>query len=154
MIMKRFLICILFGGLFLNGHAVTLVVERIQAKPVKQEFVRSIIFSPNQTLHCTLYGGDIENMDSVRTILFEDIYTAVENVPTVSTVKVYPNPTASALIIDGATGSGIMNIYSLNGTLIHSQAMHEGTNTINVSNLLDGLYILKLPNESFKFTKK
>ena len=58
------------------------------------------------------------------------------------------------LVIEGATGNGTMDVSSINGTLLLSEPIQEGVNTIQVSNLAKGLYILKLPNDTFKFTKQ
>lgn len=154
--MKRLLISLFFSCMFLSSQAVTIVVERLAGNTERLEQVRSIVFSPNK-ISSNLFGGGTVTVDSVRTLVFGDIFdisTSVENTPTSSTMRVYPNPTASMLVVEGAKGSGTMDIYSLNGTLLFSQPMQEGTNTIQVSNLANGLYILKLPNDTFKFTKQ
>ena len=152
--MKRLLISLFFSCIFLSSQAVTIVVERLAGNTERLEQVRSIVFSPNK-ISSNLFGGGTVTIDNVRTLVFgDDIFTSVENTPTSSTMRVYPNPTASMLVVEGAKGSGTMDIYSLNGTLLFSQPMQEGTNTIQVSNLANGLYILKLPNDTFKFTKQ
>ena len=139
--------------LFLSSQAVTIVVERLTGTVEKCEQVRSIVFSPNK-ITCTLYGNTTTTIDNVRTLTFGDVFTAIENTPATSTIRVYPNPTASMLVIEGATGNGTMDVYSINGTLLLSEPIQEGVNTIQVSNLAKGLYILKLPNDTFKFTKQ
>lgn len=151
--MKRLLISLFLSCLFLNSQAVTIVVERLTGTVEKCEQVRSIVFSPNK-ITCTLYGNTITTIDNVRTLTFGDVFTAIENTPATSTIRVYPNPTASMLVIEGATGNGTMDVYSINGTLLLSEPIQEGVNTIQVSNLAKGLYILKLPNDTFKFTKQ
>lgn len=151
--MKRLLISLFLSCLFLSSQAVTIVVERLTGTVEKCEQVRSIVFSPNK-ITCTLYGNTTTTIDNVRTLTFGDVFTAIENTPSTSTIRVYPNPTASMLVIEGATGNGTMDVYSINGTLLLSEPIQEGVNTIQVSNLAKGLYILKLPNDTFKFTKQ
>lgn len=151
--MKRLLISLFLSCLFLSSQAVTIVVERLTGTVEKCEQVRSIVFSPNK-ITCTLYGNNTTTIDNVRTLTFGDVFTAIENTPATSTIRVYPNPTASMLVIEGATGNGTMDVYSINGTLLLSEPIQEGVNTIQVSNLAKGLYILKLPNDTFKFTKQ
>lgn len=152
--MKRLLISLFLSCLFLSSQAVTIVVERLTGTVEKCEQVRSIVFSPNK-ITCTLYGNTTTTIDSVRTLTFGDVvFTAIENTPATSTLRVYPNPTASMLVIEGATGNGTMDVYNINGTLLLSEPIQEGVNTIQVSNLAKGLYILKLPNDTFKFTKQ
>lgn len=151
--MKRLLISLFLSCLFLSSQAITIVVERLTGTVEKCEQVRSIVFSPNK-ITCTLYGNTTTTIDNVRTLTFGDVFTAIENTPATSTMRVYPNPTASMLVIEGATGNGTMDVYSINGTLLLSEPIQEGVNTIQVSNLAKGLYILKLPNDTFKFTKQ
>lgn len=151
--MKRLLISLFLSCLFLSSQAVTIVVERLTGTVEKCEQVRSIVFSPNK-ITCTLYGNTTTTIDNVRTLTFGDVFTAIENTPATSTLRVYPNPTASMLVIEGATGNGTMDVYNINGTLLLSEPIQEGVNTIQVSNLAKGLYILKLPNDTFKFTKQ
>lgn len=151
--MKRLLISLFSSCLFLSSQAVTIVVERLTGTVEKCEQVRSIVFSPNK-ITCTLYGNTTTTIDNVRTLTFGDVFTAIENTPATSTIRVYPNPTASMLVVEGATGNGTMDVYSINGTLLLSEPIQEGVNTIQVSNLAKGLYILKLPNDTFKFTKQ
>lgn len=152
--MKRLLTSLFLSCLFLSSQAVTIVVERLTGTVEKCEQVRSIVFSPNK-ITCTLYGNTTTTIDNVRTLTFWDVFTtAIENTPATSTMRVYPNPTASMLVIEGATGNGTMDVYSINGTLLLSEPIQEGVNTIQVSNLAKGLYILKLPNDTFKFTKQ
>lgn len=158
LLLLSFLVCVLSVAMaqdahfyLKNGVRITMPLEEVDSitylKPV-----RSIVFSPNK-ITCTLYGNT--TIDNVRTLTFWDVvFTAIENTPATSTIRVYPNPTASMLVIEGATGNGTMDVYNINGTLLLSEPIQEGVNTIQVSNLAKGLYILKLPNDTFKFTKQ
>ena len=92
-------------------------------------------------------------VDNVRTITFDDIDTAVDNVVSQSSINVYPNPTADMLIVEGVTAKEAIHIYSLNGNQVLSVTPQEGVNTINVSGLPNGVYLLKYANESFKLIK-
>jgi hypothetical protein len=67
---------------------------------------------------------------------------------------VYPNPTADMLIVEGVTAKEAIHIYSLNGNQVLSVTTQEGVNTINVSGLPNGVYLLKYANESFKLIKE
>jgi hypothetical protein len=58
------------------------------------------------------------------------------------------------LIIDGAAAEQEIAIYSLNGSKVLSAQSQEGTNTIQVSELPNGVYLLLLSNETFKLIKE
>lgn len=80
-------------------------------------------------------------------------YSAVASVNalTKSNISIYPNPTTEQLNITGYTGQA--SIYATNGTLIQSVYV-DGTTTINVSDLNEGLYLLVTESGSVKFLKK
>jgi hypothetical protein len=76
---------------------------------------------------------------------FEPTILAVKTL-TQSSFRVYPNPASDYITIDGVTGSSGMpasvSLYNITGKLVLSTTLRE--NTVNVSNLPDGLYILKV----------
>ena len=152
--MKRLIICIFFCGLFVASNAVTLVVERLNGAAVTTDPVRSLVLSSGNTVQCNLINGQSTQLDQVRTILFKGKSTAVDNVVSTTSVHVYPNPTADALVIEGVEKQCKLNIYSVNGSIVLSEFVEQGTNNINVSNLPKGVYLLELPNESFKLIKQ
>ena len=75
-------------------------------------------------------------------------------------LNIAPNPTVSSLSLSyeaQTTENSLMNIYDFNGRLILSQAINltNGSNNarIDVSNLLSGIYIVKINNEVQRFVK-
>ncbi len=94
-----------------------------------------------------IYGVVIDNR---RTSLF----TAIQSPETGTSLSVYPNPTGEVLLVDGAVEDSHMSIYSLSGNLVLTQTAVHGTNKIDVTTLPNGLYILRLGSETFKFTKQ
>lgn len=71
-------------------------------------------------------------------------------------VNVYPNPTTNYLIIDSEFEINRMEIYTLQGQKV---ASHNNQNKINVSSLSNGMYFLKVTNnsnrrQSIRFIKK
>lgn len=153
--MKRVLILLFLCGLFLNMQAVNITVIRLTGDAKEVQQVNAIQFLPGQTIKCQLSNGESTEVTGVRKISFENNdFTAVEDVLTPSTIRVYPNPTADMLIIDGVTAKQEIAIYSLNGAKVLSSQSQEGTNTIQVSDLPNGVYLLKLANETFKLIKE
>ena len=153
--MKRVLILLFLCGLFLNMQAVNITVIRLTGDAKEVQQVNAIQFLPGQTIKCQLSNGESTEVTGVRKISFENNnFTAVEDVLTPSTICVYPNPTADMLIIDGVTAQQEIAIYSLNGSKVLSTQSQEGTNTLHVSDLPNGVYLLKLANETFKLIKE
>mgnify|MGYP003293293033 FL=1 len=153
--MKRVLILLFLCGLFLNMQAVNITVIRLTGDAKEVQQVNAIQFLPGQTIKCQLSNGESTEVTGVRKISFENNnFTAVEDVVTPSTIRVYPNPTADMLIIDGVTAQQEIAIYSLNGAKVLSSQSQEGTNTIHVSDLPNGVYLLHLSGETFKLIKE
>lgn len=153
--MKRVLILLFLCGLFLNIQAVNITVIRLTGDAKEVQQVNAIQFLPGQTIQCQLSNGESTELTGVRKISFENNdFTAIEDVTTPSTIHIYPNPTADMLIIDGVTAKQEITIYSLNGSKVLSTQSQEGTNTIQVSELPNGVYLLRLSNETFKLIKE
>ena len=153
--MKRVLILLFLCGLFLNMQAVNITVIRLTGDAKEVQQVSAIQFLPGQTIKCQLSNGESTELTGVRKISFENNdFTAIEDVITPSTIHIYPNPTADMLIIDGVTAKQEIAIYSLNGSKVLSTQSQEGTNTIQVSELPNGVYLLRLSNETFKLIKE
>ena len=153
--MKRLFVVLFLSGLFMHMQAVNITVVRVTNEIKEVESVSSMRFLPGQTIQITLANGESTEVTGVRKISFENNdFTAVEDVLTPSTIRVYPNPTADMLIIDGVTAKQEIAIYSLNGAKVLSSQSQEGTNTLHVSDLPNGVYLLKLANETFKLIKE
>ena len=153
--MKRVLILLFLSGLFMHMQAVNITIVRVTNEITEVETVSSMRFLPGQTIQFTLASGESTEVTGVRKISFENNnFTAIEDVTTPSTIRVYPNPTADMLIIDGVKAKQEIAIYSLNGAKVLSTQSQEGTNTLHVSDLPNGVYLLKLANETFKLIKE
>ena len=66
----------------------------------------------------------------------------------VSNLNVYPNPTNAILSLEGINGEESLNytIYSLSGDIL-AQSKLNGGNTIDISNLTNGMYVLEVKND-------
>jgi hypothetical protein len=60
-------------------------------------------------------------------------------------IKIYPNPTSTKLFINGLTQSTKLSVYNLRGILVLSKHLFD--NQIDVSNLTNGIYIIKFENK-------
>ena len=79
---------------------------------------------------------------------FEAVYTnaqggVAENV-CASSLKVYPNPVTDGIlnVVVPEGAMGVLSIYNMAGGKVLERVASEGTQTINVSNLQAGIYLL------------
>ncbi|MGE5317864.1 MAG: T9SS type A sorting domain-containing protein [Chloroflexota bacterium] len=91
----------------------------------------------------------VENNNSVPTLNTEIVFTTILNVGTenlpLTEFSLYPNPVNSTLYISKADNIKTVEIYNIVGNLIKKIELNNNTGQygINVSNLSQGLYILK-----------
>ncbi|SRR5690554_1360819 len=71
-------------------------------------------------------------------------------ISSMSKVQVYPNPTDGILIIDSDSQSMIINyfILNLNGSIVKNGNIGQNYTEINISDLSNGIYFLKIENEN------
>ena len=92
---------------------------------------------------------------SLGTVTFEPFDCASMNIDTHTTqVNFYPNPSQDVLTIENTQGFDTAAIYNLNGQLVTSYNLNEGTNTIRFA-LTTGVYFIKFNSAKNKgVTKK
>lgn len=95
-------------------------------------------------------------LGQVRKIVFADTTPSPKEGLTNAEVgiRVYPNPTADWLTVDGADDRQTIRIYTLDGQLVSATAVQAGQATVNVSTLTRGDYLLQVGAEVVKFIKK
>ncbi len=96
----------------------------------------------------TVSGGSDDNydFDYVSGTLTITVSTSVQKVLT-DNIKVYPNPASLLIRVEGA--SGIAELYNLVGEKMFTQDLSKG-NSIDVSDMPKGIYILLIKNSSGK----
>ena len=78
--------------------------------------------------------------------------TGIDDVQSVTTCRVYPNPTQDRLVIENAEGEKVY-IFDINGRLLQTANLLDGNATLNVSSLPQGEYLLLLNTQTVKFIK-
>ena len=77
--------------------------------------------------------------------------------PVIIPVKIYPNPATDKITVENLNG-GQISILNMNGSIVYSQEVSNQKTEINVSNLPDGIYIIKTVSKdatsTIKFTKQ
>ncbi len=107
------------------------------------------------TLIVTNTCGDADTSTQVINVFIsgtEDILDAYSN------VRLFPNPTASSLTIDGLPAQIVdtenLRVVDMLGRTVMSQAITQSTVTLNTEALSAGVYMVILQDKAFKFVKK
>lgn len=99
------------------------------------------------------------NNDVWMYMLTSEITTRVEDAPATKDFTIYPNPTSDGIIFLEAQSMQnklAYSIYNSAGQLIKNKKLHQQKEiyTINISDLQNGLYILKVNNRAMKIIKQ
>lgn len=71
-----------------------------------------------------------------------------------SNIEIYPNPSVNSIRIQSEKEqSFVFNLYDINGRMIKSEVVNKN-NSIDVSNLISGIYIIEITLNSTKYYKK
>lgn len=90
----------------------------------------------------------------IRKLTLEDVATSsIETYDENAHIFIYPNPTSDKLNMACETEQQVMvRIFSLNGQVLMQKQMST-SESINVSSLAKGIYIIKINETSYKFSK-
>ena len=98
----------------------------------------------------------VHNLQDVRTVTYEEREakpTSMNETSKGTVVRVYPNPTQDALVVENAN-CDVVRVFNLNGQILLTSSISGGTTTLNVSSLPIGTYLLQLNTEIVKFIKQ
>lgn len=135
-----------------NGDGITYIIEPNENYIIDSLYVDGKAF----VLDTTVY--ELENVKDNHTIYVT--FASTVSTPCVDDIDykvgIYPNPASDKLIIDVNLGGETMCIiYDMSGRkLMERNVSDNGKNTLSVSNLKDGVYIVKILNSRFEKTEK
>lgn len=95
-------------------------------------------------------------ISSVQKLLFSSSSTsAIKKEASNAALKAYPNPAKSVFNIDGISKIDNISLYNLTGNeLTVSYSLVNNGMQINTANLAQGLYLLRVNNQTIKFQKR
>jgi len=91
---------------------------------------------------------------------FTEGLVAIGEVPVSATngqdeIKVYPNPASDVLNISMLeTGNAELVIYNMQGQIVYSETVEEGQHEVDLSEFVNGIYMIYIYNEDDSFVKK
>ena len=93
--------------------------------------------------------------DIRRIVIFDDNESgAVNTENNLLSIKVFPNPTQEMLYVDGINAGETIRIFSLDGQMLLSSTAGNGTISLSVESLSNGVYLLQIGTEIVKFIKQ
>ncbi len=126
----------------------------INGRPIAVDQIEYIEIAPNE-LSFSVAMVDQTVIENVTSASVDVVYTSIENVVADRvSVKVYPNPTVAQLTIEGINGVHDVAVYNTQGTLVMQEVVGNGNNTIDVTTLPEGIYLLQTDGLTLKFVKK
>ncbi|MDD4992599.1 MAG: T9SS type A sorting domain-containing protein [Paludibacter sp.] len=149
----------LFGIAVMNVHSQSnaLMLKKTDGTDQTVAFtkLKKITFlGTNLVLNYQTEPTESISLASIRKMIF-GTYTAVDRITVDNKdLAIYPNPSTDFIHVKAeAIAKSNIAIYSLSGTLVLSTTLTSIDEKIDVRGLQKGMYILKLENQAFKFTK-
>ena len=92
------------------------------------------------------------SLGNITKLLIKEV-SAVNDLSSDSqSITLYPNPASSEIFISGFEGVQTVEIYSISGVLAMKTTAENGS-VINISNLRQGIYIVKVDGKTVKLCK-
>jgi len=112
----------------------------------------SIAVSPTDTITPTTY---VVSMDLCGTVTYDTVVVTVTGTTGVSNLKlgqfenlkIYPNPSANNITIEGAQGC-MMSIFNILGQMVFEDNITNNKQTESISCLINGVYTIQLINSN------
>lgn len=93
--------------------------------------------------------------DIRRIVIFDDNEgNTVKTEDNLLSISVFPNPTQGMLYVDGINVGETIRIFSLDGQMLLSSTAGNGTISLSVESLSNGVYLLQIGTEIVKFIKQ
>ncbi|MCD4664477.1 MAG: agmatine deiminase family protein [Bacteroidales bacterium] len=103
----------------------------------------------NKTESHPLIGSGDPHMFS-----YSDGSVAVNEVKQNKEAKIFPNPNSGRFTLQTSLNSGFLHIFNINGQEVYSSELSSSLNTIDISNLTSGIYLIKIENENGIYYEK
>jgi hypothetical protein len=137
-----------------------LVIKTVNGSELNRQLstVRTVTFN-SSNLYINFNGTNSESysLASVRKLTFKSVYTGINNITASNSsgkVSVYPNPVKDILFFQNlpSTVSDVM-VYRIDGKLVMQVKISSDNHSMNVSQLTEGIYLLRVNNQVLKIIK-
>jgi uncharacterized repeat protein (TIGR03803 family) len=124
--------------------------HRIPALYLSKIMEYDLLSNSLNTIHSSSNKSNCYDINNF--ILFNDIYTSVQDKSKESNINLYPNPANNYITITGLSDINSIEIYNSKGQIMKSES-HK-TNQIDVSGFNPGIYIIRVKTEKGIEVKK
>ena len=143
-------------GLFKNDVLIDIIGTEGDSSTFGQNVTlkrKPTITSPN-----TIYNEDEwvqgSGTDDCSDLGKHDVSTASVGSLNINTFKMYPNPNKEGILYFNTSNEIKVNIYNVLGKLVISNTIDTNNNSLDITNLSKGIYLIKVNTENQFITKK
>lgn len=112
--------------------------------------VQKIVFENNKMTVNMKAGDDVKDITRISF----DMVDGIKNLKVESSIFIFPNPVKEIITVSGVKKGSTINMYDLNGGLLKTIPAQENATNINVSSLQQGMYLLRVGEQTIKFVKQ
>jgi hypothetical protein len=118
--------------------------------------LQKITFSDNNMVLNKIDGTTTSfPVSTIKKLYFSTVNINSISSPENNSVYIYPNPASDFIYIKNITEVGAnISIYGIDGTIALKTTIISDNQQVDVSDLANGIYLLKVNSQAFKFTKK
>lgn len=115
-------------------------------------FTVSVTESGSYTLYIVCYIGENGYTSNSKSLNLN--YVGLGDVIEKSSLKVYPNPTSGFITVDKDLNNYQLDVFTLNGSKVHSEYCYSSDKQINLQHLKNGTYIVRITKDNKSYTQK
>ena len=117
--------------------------------------VQKLYFSGNDLVVDFISGSDdVYAISALQKLYFDFAVSIMDPSITGDEISVHPNPAKEVIIVENLPVSGgELDIYSIDGRLVHRTEVISERESIDVNTWPDGLYLVKIQGLTAKFIK-
>lgn len=141
-------------GLYKNG----VLIDVIGDTSSRTKHIQNITYRRKSTISEPNNSFITNEWDTYAANTFDDFGSHTSTLSTSAiafeSFKIFPNPTNGNRIYFSATEDAIVQVYTVLGKLVHSSKVTKAKNSINISKLANGMYLLKIKSGAQFISKK
>lgn len=116
--------------------------------------VSYLLFADNNDVF-SIVKSNGEIVSDVRSVRFSNVPLSVEGVESEKVdLSIFPNPVVSQLTLQGLRANATVKVFSMDGATLIDTVVTPTGNSVDVSSLAAGVYLLQVNETMVKFIKK
>ena len=144
------------GSMDLKAQSLVIRLNNGTENPELLSAIRNLTFSASDMMVAFKTGStDFYGLSGIQKLYFDTNTASATTIPTGdSRLSIYPNPAEDRIVIRNIPkGAAIVSIYRADGSLLMQQPVSTDMETIDVSKLQSGLYLIIANGHTAKFIR-